>query len=339
MPSAPATAAPASAVPSHAGTNAFAAHAGTNAFAAFTALAPTSLPMSNAFKSLSPAETSPFFFDEDQDVLPSMDTPALVPDDGDLSTLTSPIWGSVSLFPEHDPLLAAAAAATTTAPAQAASVFPRTISPIELSLPLPSFDLPAVPAQKPQPAAASSKKRASPAFDIDDTLTLGSNSASSSTAAVPVIKDPRPPTKRQRSSGSQQPSGSAAARFTGTRNTSIPLLDLDAPTQKRDYAGPQSKTSKRAVPAAAARKVAALRAHAEEAGVELGQEIEQSIEEKRRQNTVAARKSRQRKAEHLQSLEDAIRALQDRQEQLELEVQVWTRRALAAGWSEDMRPE
>ena len=332
MPSAPATAAPASAVPSH---------AGTNAFAAFTALAPTSLPMRNAFKSLSPAETSPFFFDEDQNVLPPVDTPALVPDDGDLSTLTSPIWGSVSLFPEHDPLLAAAAAATATAPAQAAPLCPRTISPIELSLPLPSFDAPAAPAQQPQPqpAAASSKKRFYPAFDIDDTLTLGSNSASSSTAAVPVIKDPRPPTKRQRSSGSQQPSGSAAARFTGTRNTSIALLDLDAPTQKRDYAGPPSKTSKRAVPAAAARKVAALRAHAEEAGVELGQEIEQSIEEKRRQNTVAARKSRQRKAEHLQSLEDAVRALQERQEQLELEVQVWTRRALAAGWSEDMRPE
>lgn len=68
-------------------------------------------------------------------------------------------------------------------------------------------------------------------------------------------------------------------------------------------------------------------------------EIEKSIEEKRRQNTVAARRSRQRKAEHLQTLENTIAELQERQAALEMEVQVWTQRALAAGWNESFRAD
>ncbi|KAJ6494160.1 hypothetical protein DFH09DRAFT_946861 [Mycena vulgaris] len=116
---------------------------------------------------------------------------------------------------------------------------------------------------------------------------------------------------------------------TGTRKNLTPdaLIPLDAPTQKRTYATP-SATSRKAVPAAIAKKrahsvafpdvdeeeLAALPATASEAEL---------IEWKRRQNTIAARKSRKRKLEHQQMLEDEVAGLRS-------EVAVWRERAMMA---------
>ncbi|KAJ7490702.1 hypothetical protein FB451DRAFT_624484 [Mycena latifolia] len=116
---------------------------------------------------------------------------------------------------------------------------------------------------------------------------------------------------------------------TGTRKHLTPdaLIPLDAPTQKRTYATP-SATSRKAVPAAIAKK----RAHSAAFPDADDEELEalsptaseaEIIEHKRRQNTLAARKSRKRKLEHQRGLEDAVVGLRG-------EVARWRERALMA---------
>lgn len=292
-----------------------------------------------------------------------IDTPALVMDDGnDLvpSLSTSPMWGqldlgSISLFPQQQQ--------------QQQQSKTGTISPKELALPLisekttnntSSFKDQVKPASVvtsfSSPLSKTNNKkrvRDSPAFgdegeDADEETQTVANTVN----------------KKARRSTSALPSTAPAGQFNGTRHTSNAPLPLDAPTQPRTYHGPESKTSKRAVPAAAARKVAAIKAQAEmmkqtqqdrlrsvsvaveedevAADVLLDDEkveevIEMSIEAKRRQNTIAARRSRQRKAEHLAGLEESIRLLNERVNSLENEKMVWMMRAIAAGWTEDSR--
>lgn len=119
---------------------------------------------------------------------------------------------------------------------------------------------------------------------------------------------------------------------TGTRKHLTPeaLIPLDAPTQKRTYATP-SATSRKAVPAAIAKK----RAHAvafPDADDDDDDVLEplsptaseqEIIEHKRRQNTIAARRSRKRKFAHQKSLEDAVG-------ELRADVARWRERALMA---------
>ncbi|KAJ7140148.1 hypothetical protein C8R46DRAFT_921578 [Mycena filopes] len=130
-------------------------------------------------------------------------------------------------------------------------------------------------------------------------------------------------------------SAGARRNVTGTRKNLKPeaLIPLDAPTQKRNYITP-SATSRKAVPDAFAKKrlhsvafdaadhdeeeLPALSPTASEA-----EKIEHKIEQKRRQNTLSARKSRKRKLEHQQMLEEQVGALQG-------EVTVWRERALMA---------
>ena len=303
---------------------------------------PTSVPMSNAFHSLSPVESTyatPFAFD---DLPPPADTPALVPDDDMLSALTSPMWSDLSLFPTVMPSMAPT---PVEQPVQ-------TISPTELSKPLFSFDeadeqlvslikeAAAAAAVTPaQPTKQAQRELSgSPAFDLD---------LSSDAFVVPAIPVPAPVSGSSSSkrklcsvtpSASSEPSTSSKrASFTGSRNTAIPLLDATAPTQKRVYHGPPSKTSKRAIPASAARKVASLQQIAANGTVEVEEveaEIEKSIEEKRRQNTVAARRSRMRKAEHLAGLEEQVRNMHEMMERCREEMEIWKERALQAGWRE-----
>ncbi|KAJ7728932.1 hypothetical protein DFH07DRAFT_850628 [Mycena maculata] len=106
---------------------------------------------------------------------------------------------------------------------------------------------------------------------------------------------------------------------TGTRKNLKPesLIPLEAPTQKRTYATP-SATSRKAMPAIFAQK---KRLHSvafsgdggddEELG-ELSPTASEAeiIEHKRRQNTLAARKSRKRKLEHQKMLEDRVEVLE-----------------------------
>ncbi|KIL66874.1 hypothetical protein M378DRAFT_74806 [Amanita muscaria Koide BX008] len=97
------------------------------------------------------------------------------------------------------------------------------------------------------------------------------------------------------------------ANATGTRKNLNPdkLIPLDAPTQPRRYITP-SVTSKKDVPAVFQRK--RQRSEMEDEQDELeplppnATEREQ-IDHKRRQNTLAARKSRKRKLMHQQDLE------------------------------------
>jgi hypothetical protein len=120
--------------------------------------------------------------------------------------------------------------------------------------------------------------------------------------AMPMSPVMAPPMNRRKSSA------------TGTRKGLKPeaLVPIDAPTQPRKYVTP-SATSRKDLPATFARKRARSTAFGdEEEELEpLGPnatELEQ-IEYKRRQNTIAARRSRARKLQHQQELEDKIELL------------------------------
>jgi len=112
---------------------------------------------------------------------------------------------------------------------------------------------------------------------------------------------------------------------TGTRRNITPaaLVPLDAPTQPRQYVTP-SVTSRKVVPAAFTKGKKRARSevdgHADDAEQQqvvspddLDPNTHEAIETKRRQNTLAARRSRQRKLEHVRELEDAVeRVTRDR---------------------------
>jgi hypothetical protein len=115
---------------------------------------------------------------------------------------------------------------------------------------------------------------------------------------------------------------------TGTRKNITPesLVPLDAPTQPRKYTTPSS-TSRKELPAVFARKRSRSQALGDDDD-ELGEEPlppnateKEQIEWKRRQNTLAARKSRKRKLQHQMELENTV-------EQLMSEKETWKARAL-----------
>jgi hypothetical protein len=109
------------------------------------------------------------------------------------------------------------------------------------------------------------------------------------------------------------------SKATGIRKGVTPesLLDESAPTQPRKYTTP-SATSRKEVPAGFARKRARSVAFADEEDqlddLPPNPTEQDLIEQKRRQNTVAARRSRKRKLEQMQRLEasrDEERALKE----------------------------
>jgi len=114
---------------------------------------------------------------------------------------------------------------------------------------------------------------------------------------------------------------------TGTRKNVTPesLIPVDAPIQTRKYAS-ESTTSRKELPAVFARK-------RKRASADLDDEEDilaappsvselSAIEAKRRQNTLAARRSRKRKLEHQRELETVI-------ENERAEKDAWKQRALA----------
>jgi hypothetical protein len=115
---------------------------------------------------------------------------------------------------------------------------------------------------------------------------------------------------------------------TGTRKNVTPesLVPLDAPTQPRKYATP-SATSRKELPAVFAKKRARSHAFGDDEE-ELPEEPlppnateKEQIEWKRRQNTLAARKSRKRKLQHQLELEETV-------ERLTAEKEMWRVRAV-----------
>jgi len=104
---------------------------------------------------------------------------------------------------------------------------------------------------------------------------------------------------------------------TGTRKNITPeaLVPLEAPTQPRNYLAPSS-TSRKELPAVFAKKRARSMAFGDEEdeleeeaanGTPTGTEAD-AIAAKRRQNTLAARRSRKRKLEYQRDLEEALEA-------------------------------
>ena len=106
------------------------------------------------------------------------------------------------------------------------------------------------------------------------------------------------------------PATRRTSKATGIRKGITPdaLLDESAPTQPRKYATP-SATSKKEVPATFARKRARSTAFGDDEEDQLPEDLplnpteKDLIEAKRRQNTVAARRSRKRKLEQFQMME------------------------------------
>lgn len=99
---------------------------------------------------------------------------------------------------------------------------------------------------------------------------------------------------------------------TGTRKSSRPLLDADAPTMTKSYVAPGA-TTRKLIPAGFQKK---LKLQSDTMGdatlpETMGEDVQQGllgeIEEKRRRNCVAARESRRRKQEYQNGLKDEIR--------------------------------
>jgi len=115
---------------------------------------------------------------------------------------------------------------------------------------------------------------------------------------------------------------------TGTRRNITPesLVPLDAPTQPRKYTTP-SVTSRKELPAIFAKKRARTVAFGDDDDDAIEQPLppnateKEQIEWKRRQNTLAARKSRKRKLQHQRELEADV-------DRLTKERDMWHLRAL-----------
>lgn len=183
-----------------------------------------------------------------------------------------------------------------------------------------SYEVPAESAPKlPSMSQLYTISPSTPALEsIDPTSTVFPKPKS--TAPVPASPAVGGPTTRRRTSA------------TGTRKNLKPeaLIPLEAPTQKRTYVTP-SATSRKAVPAVFQKKRQHSVAFGDDDLKELGElsptaSEQETIEYKRRQNTLAARKSRKRKLEHQHLLEEQIVDLQG-------EVERWKTRALM---SQDM---
>ena len=101
---------------------------------------------------------------------------------------------------------------------------------------------------------------------------------------------------------------------TGTRKNITPeaLVPYDAPIQPRKYVTP-SATSRKAVPAGFAKKRARSQAFEEDDGDVDPNDLD-AIEAKRRQNTLAARRSRKRKLEYQRELEINVERLTEERE-------------------------
>ncbi|KAK4049514.1 hypothetical protein OIV83_004011 [Microbotryomycetes sp. JL201] len=112
---------------------------------------------------------------------------------------------------------------------------------------------------------------------------------------------------------------SSKRHSTGPRPPSV--VPVDAPIQPRVYKG-ESKTSRKVLPKAMAKSMAAHknRQKSVAAGSAEADEIDDvtraMVDQRRQQNTIAARKSRERKAQHLAGLEEAVDRLTEENQML-----------------------
>ena len=168
-----------------------------------------------------------------------------------------------------------------------------------------------------------SKSESLPKLDVSSLLPISPSS--------PLLDsfDPSQISSVHQPASSLKPTGSRRkVTATGVRKGVTPetLLDESAPTQTRNYVTP-SATSRKEVPAVFARKRGRSTAFGDEED-QLDDYVlppnpteKDLIEQKRRQNTVAARRSRKRKLEHMQTLEKSVEDERRQKEQ-------WRQRAL-----------
>ncbi|KAF5328276.1 hypothetical protein D9758_017847 [Tetrapyrgos nigripes] len=180
-----------------------------------------------------------------------------------------------------------------------------------------------------QPAASTSFSN--PTFDMEKLYTFspGTPMLDAVEAVDPssLYPSPRIPKSKEFSPAPTSAVRKTRSSATGTRKniTTANLVPLDAPTQSRHYATP-SATSRKEVPAVFARKRNRSQAFGDEEDELVGEapgpnaSEKEQIEWKRRQNTLAARKSRKRKLEHQQSLENKV-------DDLMVEVERWKTKA------------
>ncbi|GAA5938147.1 hypothetical protein JCM3775_005357 [Rhodotorula graminis] len=125
-------------------------------------------------------------------------------------------------------------------------------------------------------------------------------------------------------------------KFTGVRNTKKPMIDLDAPTLPKNYLTESATSKKRAGSAKYAASIVNKRQRSMSSATpapelpqtqpdpidaeNLDEEQLTAIEMKRRSNTLAARKSRMRKAQHIAEMQDEIARLQSLNETLQAEL-------------------
>lgn len=167
---------------------------------------------------------------------------------------------------------------------------------------LPLFDMDG-PAFNPLKESAPSVAQPNLAFNLDGLLQMPSPNTPS---LDPTSLHPSP-----RSSTIPPPADNSLASRrksvpNGTRKNITPesLVPFDAPIQPRKYVTP-SATSRKEVPAVFQRKRARSQAFEDEEGEPALNDLD-AIEAKRRQNTLAARRSRKRKLEYQKELEDGI---------------------------------
>jgi hypothetical protein len=266
--------------------------------------------------------TSPLFFPgsitpSDLDT-PLFDTPSIGPSPADL--LTSPAlldftsdleFDDMPLFPADDPGLALNLAVAPHQVDASPAGGSNTLSLAGLGTMLPTMSPQLI---SPSPTSSTS--------DVPPSRRITKSKPRHAPYAVP----------------SNAATWSGTAPPTGHRRniTSASLIPVNAPTQHRQYYSP-STTSRKDVPAAFAHRALSL-AHKRTAVIagldsphlnmdEEGEEEEMglisAIEAKRRQNTLAARRSRQRKLDHVRGLEELLdRMTKDRD--------MWKERAMRA---------
>jgi hypothetical protein len=181
-----------------------------------------------------------------------------------------------------------------------------------------------------------------PAFGAVSPTSLAKDSlptVSTSRSASPASSIPKPPRKKTAGRGRK-------VTATGTRKNITPesLVPVDAPIQNRKYVT-SSATSRKELPAAFLKSQKRKRSRAQAFGDEEAAQIQlqaesspfhtagspeveehpplnatdkELIEWKRRQNTLAARKSRKRKLEHQQFLESRVKDLESENEMLKV---------------------
>ncbi|KAF8916673.1 hypothetical protein CPB85DRAFT_1289053 [Mucidula mucida] len=228
-------------------------------------------------------ETSPIFSDLGDDFMTPMDTPLF--DFSDASPFPSPLddYLTTPLFQDVDDT-------AITGDFDGMELFGGVL------------DEPPLP-EKPQPQPEQSQTK----LNMDELYTFSPTS--------PALDSVNPSPYMGVDMGYRPP-------VTGMRKGTNPqtMIPLDAPTQPRHYRTP-SVTSRKQAPAAYSRK----RAREDDDVGELppGATEEEQIAFKRRQNTIAARKSRKRKLEYTQALELKVDELTVQIEQYKAKTEIY----------------